>query len=135
MGKNSILKWLYPGMRVKRWLLLAALGVLLMTLGGLGVALVANMKVFDLLGEVNNFTRLHTGRPVTAVVVPAGIGAVGLGMLCLALGIGGMVRSITSVLKPDSHQRLADVIYRTRYLQQGARVVVVGGGTGLSTML
>lgn len=135
MGRFSALKWLYPGMRVKRWLLLATLGVLLITGGGLGAALIANMVVFDLVGDVNNYSRLHLGVPVTALVVPAGIVLIAAGMVCLALGIRGLVRSVASVLDPYSQHRLAEVVYRKRYLQQGSNIVVVGGGTGLSTML
>ena len=135
MGRFSALKWLYPGMRVKRWLLLATLGVLLITGGGLGAALVANMVVFDLLGDINHYSRLHFGLPVTALVVPIGLVLIGLGMVCLALGIRGLVRSVASVLDPYGNQRLAEVVYRKRYLQQGSNIVVVGGGTGLSTMI
>lgn len=135
MGSFSILKWLYPGMRVKRWLLLATFGVLLISFGSLGVALIANMAVFDLLGEFNNYIRLRTGQPVSAVVVPFGLALIVTGLLCLALAIRFLVRDIASVLKPGGEKRLADVIFRTRYLQQGGDIVVIGGGTGLSTML
>ncbi|HEX2998931.1 MAG TPA: gluconeogenesis factor YvcK family protein [Armatimonadota bacterium] len=122
-------------MRVKRWLLLATFGVVLISVGALGVALIANMVIFDLLGDVNNFFRLHMGRPVTAVVVPLGLALIIAGVLCLALGIRGVVHSITSVISPQSQKRLADVVFRKRYLQHGINIVVVGGGTGLSTML
>ncbi len=46
-----------------------------------------------------------------------------------------VVGSIASVISPEDKDRLADVIYQRRYLAQGYRVVVIGGGTGLSTML
>ncbi len=136
MGSFSALKkWLYPGMHVKRWLVLATFGVLLITAGGLGAALIGNMVVFDRLADVNNFFQRSIGQPVTAVVVPLGLVLIAAGALCLGLGIWGLVRSISSAISPNSHKRLADVVYRNRYLQQGGNIVVIGGGTGLSTML
>ncbi|HOM80303.1 MAG TPA: YvcK family protein [Armatimonadota bacterium] len=135
MTKFSGLKWLYPGMRVKRWLLLATFGVLLITAAGLGLALIANMAVFDLVGDINNFFRLHTGQPAAAVVLPLSLVLLGGGMLCLGFGIRGAVISVASAVSPQAARGLADAVFRTRYLQQGSNIVVIGGGTGLSTML
>ncbi len=42
---QSIFKWLYPGIRVKRWLILLAIGILTF---GAGMALVLGMQVLDL---------------------------------------------------------------------------------------
>src|SRR5687768_5906401 len=36
---------------------------------------------------------------------------------------------------PTGNQEIVDVIWRRRQLAQGARVVVIGGGTGLSNLL
>lgn len=135
MAKSSWLKWLYPGMRVKRWLLLATLGVLLITAAGLGLALIANMAVFDLVGDINNFFRFHTGQPAAAVVLPLCLVLLAGGMLCLGFGIRGAVLSVASAVSPHTAHGLADAVFRTRYLQQGSSIVVIGGGTGLSTML
>ena len=45
-------------------------------------------------------------------------------------------RSLLSPFLTDGSQLvLADLVYRTRQLRKGPRVVVVGGGTGLSTLL
>ncbi len=43
-----LLKWLYPGMRFKRWLCLFAVGALLT---GLGLAIVFNYKYIDSIEE------------------------------------------------------------------------------------
>ncbi|HHX51351.1 MAG TPA: hypothetical protein GX711_07925, partial [Clostridia bacterium] len=48
------LKWLYPGLKVKRWLLLVTLGLLLL---GLGFLLVTKILVLVfLIGWLKNFT-------------------------------------------------------------------------------
>ena len=44
-----LLKWLYPGMRFKRWLCLFAVGALLT---GLGLAIVFNYKYIDSIEEI-----------------------------------------------------------------------------------
>ena len=43
-----LLKWLYPGMKLKRWLLLFATGVMLISLG---IALIFNYKYLDQIEE------------------------------------------------------------------------------------
>ena len=43
-----LLKWLYPGMKFKRWLLLFSAGVMLVSLG---LALVFNYKYLDAIEE------------------------------------------------------------------------------------
>src|SRR5205807_2285544 len=50
--------------------------------------------------------------------------------------VSRLLHSISSALSPGaSPESLVDAVYRNRYLAQGPRVVVIGGGTGLSTML
>jgi uncharacterized cofD-like protein len=45
------------------------------------------------------------------------------------------MRSITGSLNPENREPIVDIIRRRRQLAQGYRIVVIGGGTGLSTML
>ena len=44
-------------------------------------------------------------------------------------------RSVLTAIAPEAQQDLADRIFQRRHLAQGQRIVVIGGGTGLSTML
>src|SRR5690606_34395199 len=46
-----------------------------------------------------------------------------------------MVHSIIEVVSPDEVDDLAEVVYRKRSLERGPRIVVIGGGTGLSMLL
>jgi uncharacterized cofD-like protein len=58
------------------------------------------------------------------------------GLTLTTLGIVKLVHSLSTAMNPTgSTGSLVDVVYRNRYLSQGPRVVVIGGGTGLSTML
>lgn len=108
-----IIKWFYPGMRVKRWIILLALAVALMTFGAAGFLVV----------EVSIFKRaLH----ILAIVLGAFIGIIGL---------RNILGSFINVFLPQGEKELVDIIYRKRYLEKGPRIVAIGGGTGLSVLL
>ncbi len=129
MKRRRLPRWLYPGMHLKRWLLLAFLGI---TILGLGAAIF----LVDLYRRLNadNIAIVYwlTGagleRPIRAVVVATA------GLVITALGVWGLMRSIVSpfVARGDS---VLEVLYTKRYLARGPRIVAIGGGTGLSTLL
>jgi uncharacterized cofD-like protein len=133
-GLMSSLKWLYPGMRVKRWLLLIPFGIAA-TLAG--VVVLAGTQIIDFAGPVYNEAWKRLGialdDPNTKLVF--GLGFIALGLLLIFISLRQVVRSITSVVSPELHGKLADVVFQRRYLSQGQSIVVIGGGTGLSTML
>lgn len=117
-------KFLLPGLGVKRWglLALASLGVLsfglLCFLGEQGIRWLYRTFLFHLLE-----------RPV-------------VGALCMILGLAGasygiqrLVRSILFALSPRKAGSLAEALYEARILKQAPKVVAIGGGTGLPTVL
>jgi uncharacterized cofD-like protein len=122
-------RWLYPGMHLKRWLVLVLLGIVILGLGG--AVLLLDIYRGQQLDEIPLFFYL-TGawleRPVRAAILG------GVGILLTVLGIWGLMRSIVSplVMRGDS---VMEVIYTKRYLARGPRIVAIGGGTGLSTLL
>ncbi len=130
----SSLKWLYPGMRVKRWLVLIPIGL---AFAIAGVVLLANIRIVDLMGMVGTeafrLFGIRLDRPSTQL--PTGLALVAIGVLLIFVSLRQVVRSITSVVSPEAQGKLADVVFQQRYLSQGQRIVVVGGGTGLGTML
>lgn len=133
---RSSLKWLYPGMRVKRWLLLTPLGVFFVLVG---VTLLWNVTVVDYLNSVARFVAVQSDGRVDLsrikVYLPVSIVSIVMGLSLMFISIRQVVNSIASVISPSHKDSLADIIYQRRYLAQGHRIVVVGGGTGLSTML
>lgn len=131
---KSLLKWLYPGMRVKRWLCLTPIGLFFVVVG---VVLATNMQVVDYLNTGATVLFRRTGLDLSQpnVYIPISIGAMGIGLFLIFVSFRQVIGSIASVISPDNKDRLADVIYQRRYLAQGHRIVVIGGGTGLSTML
>jgi uncharacterized cofD-like protein len=65
-----------------------------------------------------------------------------IGIIILVTGFVGIVFAVTRGTKlilaaylPDDREALPDVLYRKRHLDRGPKVVVIGGGTGLSNLL
>ncbi len=106
------LKWFYPGMKVKRWLLLAAVGVLVF---GMGSALLTT--------EAGWLVRLISLSLLT------------LGLSALMTGVVVGTRSLLDAVIPAQQRGLVDLVFQRRQLEKGPKIVAVGGGTGLSTLL
>ncbi|MFM7321083.1 MAG: uridine diphosphate-N-acetylglucosamine-binding protein YvcK [Armatimonadota bacterium] len=127
-------QWLAPGLRVKRWLLLIPIGLAPVVAG---VALLVGVRVTDWFDTAANIASERTGIEITApsFFLPVGIGGVLVGLSCILAALIAVNRSIVSVVSPDDLSNLPEVIRRKRQLSQGLRIVVIGGGTGLSTLL
>ena len=127
------LKWLYPGMRFKRWFLLFAVGVFIT---GIGLALLFNYKYLDLIEEsIFRAVYLWQGTYNYMMVSIVGIAAIVLGVVLMLIATRNVIRSIILVLLPNKSERLVDMIYEMRKLGRGPNVTVIGGGHGLSVLL
>lgn len=127
------LKWLYPGMKFKRWLLLFSLGVVI---ASIGLAIVFNYKYVGTVEEaIFRMVYLTTGTYYYAVTTIAGISIIILGLAVMTFATRQVIRSIVSVLIPDGSDRLVEIIFQKRKLNRGPAVAVIGGGTGLSVLL
>jgi uncharacterized cofD-like protein len=128
------LKWLAPGLRVKRWLLLVPVGLAFVIVG---VVLIAGLQTVEFLSwleeMVGRSAHVQIGKPI--IYLPVGATLIVVGLLLILGALIAVNRSIVSVVAPDEMTDLASVIARKRGLAQGARIVVIGGGTGLSTLL
>lgn len=58
-----------------------------------------------------------------------------LGFLMLFQGVRDAIRHIVATINPELRGGMVDVYVRRRQLAQGPRIVALGGGTGLSTLL
>lgn len=128
----SSIKWLYPNLGVKRWFLLAVLGIFLFAMGfsvmNYGVALGYLELQFR-----ETIYRITGSAPTTAV--PMGVFISGLGIVAIVIGYKRLLRSIISALLPDNESKIVDVMYSRKHLRRGPKIVVIGGGTGLSALL
>ena len=128
-----LLKWLYPGMKFKRWLVLFSGGVMLVSLG---LALVFNYKYLDAIEEaIFRAVYLWRGSYNYAFTSLVGLAVVAVGTVLMLYATRHLIRSVIMVLLPDSSERLVDIIYEKRRLGRGPNVAVVGGGHGLSVLL
>lgn len=127
------LKWLYPGMKLKRWLLLFSLGVIA---ASLGLAIVFNYKYVGVVEE-NIFRVVYraTGKYYYTVTTIVGIAFFAMGLGVMTLATRKIIRSVVSVLVPEGPDKLVEIIFQKRKLNRGPAVVVIGGGTGLSVLL
>lgn len=128
-----LLKWLYPGMKFKRWLLLFAAGVMLVSLG---LALMVNYKYLDAIEEaIFRFVYNWRGSYDYAATALVGAGVVVFGLAIMLIATRFVIRSLIMVLVPENSGRLVDLIYEKRRLESGPAVTVIGGGHGLSVLL
>jgi uncharacterized cofD-like protein len=123
-----VVRWFTPGLHVKRWLILLMVGMVLISLG-IGYAL----RNFYAVVTFPGFTYYLTLQFVNRYVRAALFGALGLGIILFALY--KLTQSVLGPFLPGRDRALSEIIYNYRFLQKGPRVVALGGGTGLSTLL
>ena len=124
----DFLKWLYPGMHVKRWFLLLLVGITFFSLG-IGYFLVQLYREQPFPEAVAIVTLQFIPR------VARGIIFVGAGGVLAALAVIQLNRSLISAVIPGGQDNILNLVFQRRYLQRGPKVVAIGGGTGLSTLL
>ena len=132
LGGHNLRRWLTPGIGVKRWLLVLFTGLLLLALG---VAHLIRQATRDLqpggIAQVvlDTVTLQFLPYPLRGLVV----GAAGLALV--AIGAYGAARALTDPFRSAEGGPLVELIYQKRFLARGPRIVAIGGGTGLSTLL
>ena len=129
----NLRRWLTVGIGVKRWLVVAFAGLLLLALG-----------MAHVLRQVT--ASLDPADPAEAVVgaltfqwLPYQERGILLGSVGVALFLVGAYRLVRALVDPfalfDRDQPMVEVIYQKRFLARGPKIVAIGGGTGLSTLL
>lgn len=122
---NRSMKWLSPGMKIKRWLFLSWFGLLFFTLG---LILLVNPTI-PINIEVGLAKLLNISSRLVDLIF------VLIGFLLIIMGIRQWFMSIYNVLVPYESKKLVDIVYEKRQLGHGLRLVTLGGGTGLSSLL
>ncbi len=126
---HSALKWLYPGMHIKRWLLLLLVGVCLM---GLGIAYVLREAYLQ-------YTLPGVFYYLTLQFIPRwgrGLLFIGISLSTVGIATWKLNQSLLyAFVRPDRDANMLQTIYNKRLLSRGPKIVAIGGGTGLSTLL
>ena len=113
MTLKNLRYWAKPGIRVKRYLAVAAAGFLLALLGA-------------------GFLSRSLIDASPALWAPVLLILLGLGLL--VVGVRSMNRSILTALLGDP-DKAPELVFQKRRLSQGPKIVAMGGGTGLSRLL
>jgi uncharacterized cofD-like protein len=129
---GSAWKWLYPGLGVKRWLVLLVTGLLLLSVG-VSYFYVQIYRAVEFPRAVSPIA--YT---LTLQFLPhwlRGLLLGGAGVACVAFAVLHLSKSLVSAVFESEHESIVDVIYRRRLRRRGPSIVAIGGGTGLSTLL
>ncbi len=124
------LRWLIPGVGVKRWILITLLGT---TLLGVGLAVLV-LEIYRTAPEtwwlpILSYASLRAlSRPLRVLI----FGGLGVGLLLL--GIWGVNRTLMAPFR-HSGKRVLDELTDHRRKERGPRIVAIGGGHGLATLL
>lgn len=127
---KSLLQWFVPGLGVKRWFFLLLIGI---TFIGVGLAIFLS-EIYRTAPDTwwlpaLSFVSLQSmARPLRVII----FGIIGLGLI--GSGIWGLNRALLEpFLRPG--KRLVDQVSDFRRRERGPRVVVIGGGHGIATVL
>src|ERR1700687_625182 len=123
------LRWLTPGLQIKRWLLLLMASELVLVLG-----------VAYALKEIYQTAKLPAEfYYITLQFLPYWSRATIFGILLVGLLLFSDLKLTQSVLGPflpgNSPNSLVDILHAFRLKGRGPRIVAIGGGTGLSSLL
>jgi uncharacterized cofD-like protein len=130
----SIPAWLAPGSTIKRWLVILAVGLLIIVLGFdyfLSALYHLDFRFPDWVGEI---TLQSVPRAIRGGIFLGG------GVAAIALSLRHLNRVIVAVISRPSDLASAphtviDAVAQHRLLERGPRIVAIGGGTGMSLLL
>lgn len=116
----KIIDWFRPGIKVKRWVMLGAMGVLFI--------------IFGVIEFINR--RFYSSYYISFYVF-----LMASGIFVVYISVTQGMRSIIALINKGylsvslDSKKLESLIYEKRLLVKGPKIVAIGGGTGLSTML
>lgn len=124
----TFLKWLLPGLKVKRWLTLTVIGLLLI---GASFSILSESEI---LGSIEKAIRLISLNLVGSSIGFTAFMVFVFGTIFLIFGFRQMIRSLILAVNPQTEQ-LIEILYTKRHLDKGPKIVVIGGGTGIPALL
>ncbi len=122
-------RWLYPGIRLKRWFFLIAFSLVVLVVGFSGVM-------------SQHMSGVHW-RPTPVVEVEDHLKRlkfvdflfIFLAIWGIWLGLGRSIHTVLTYFIPEREKDFVNIAYQRNRLKRGPRIVAVGGGTGLPNVL
>lgn len=115
---------------LKRWIVILSLGIIVIVIGAL---LLLGYHPITVTGSFLRDLMEHA-----ADVLPhriSGIIAITVGGLIVCLAVMRVIISVVGAYIPEDRESIPEALYNRRHLDSGPKIAVIGGGTGLSTML
>jgi len=125
LSLRSLLKWLSPGIGIKRWLFLLACGIAILSLGFSSV-----LRELYPLPDVFYYLSLQ--------FIPRGWRGAVLGISGLSAvvwAVVGLNRGLLAPFVEPRAQAVLNAVYTHKLRQRGPRVVAIGGGHGLAVLI
>lgn len=124
------IQWLRPGLGFKRWLVLAIVGAIFL---GLGLAVVLidvyrNVPDSWVVPILAVLSLRFLDRPIRFILFG------GIGLIVILLGIWGANRSLLRPFVPPGRP-VVEALQNYRRKERGPKIVVLGGGHGLASLL
>lgn len=116
---NGLFKWFRPAAKIKRWMLLNLIGVCLVCYGFANILVLKTLSTLDVIKIIASFV---------------------LGFLFVVVSIVHIQKRTLEILVEESDTRketnnLNTLIFNKKIYNQGPKIVVIGGGSGLNTVL
>lgn len=122
--KPDFLAWFLPGLEIKRWLLLMFSGTVFLVVG---IAILLDLHPVNQIMEIVKTIAIKLPTNYT------GGFAILTGIMFYILGWKRVNTTIIEAIDPGAH--LLENLYLKRKLNRGPKIVAIGGGTGLNTIL
>jgi len=129
-------RWIFPGLRIKRYIAISGLGLLLLLYG---VGLIYFNFADTSTAQVKKFFLIDTNlnipyENIFLLVLSAAI--IVIAAVLIATGVKKLVVSVASCLAPEkSNNEIMDVVFSKRKENLKKKIVVIGGGTGTTSVL
>lgn len=133
---KAFLKWLYPGMNVKRWILLMILGLVVLSLGFMVILDFTRLGVIKryIINFIIIFMKGNYEFPNWLTRLIAFLYIL-FGMFLLIFGFSKLMNSLFTALLKEKRSEVVNIVHKYRFKKKVKKILAVGGGTGLSTIL
>ncbi len=120
-----------PGIRIKRWILLSILGIFIFAIG---FSLISDPGIIT-KNVLDAWIKVTTKKMSENTTIFFGLGVAIIGVVCLMYGVNRLINIFTFLANPKLTPRQLLKSFLSEKIAPTLKVVGLGGGTGLSTIL